>query len=182
MTKLIGITGRAGVGKSTAAKYLVQDKGFICVPFAAPLKKMLRSIGLTDRETDGDLKEQPCDILLGQTPRKALQYLGTEWGRELIHPELWIELWRREAQRLLAAGHGVVADDCRFPNEAAILRKLGGKIIGIRNDEALDPDVAAHASESHNIEPDAKILNAKVSFDDLHARVDGALEHLSGSL
>lgn len=175
---LIGITGKAGAGKSTVAKYLVQEKGYICVPFAAPLKKMLRGLGLTDRETDGDLKEQPSDILMGVTPRFAMQRLGTEWGRNLIHPDLWIELWRREAQRLIANGHGVVADDCRFPNEAAVLRKLGGKIIGLRTDEALDPVVDTHASEAHLIDPDVKILNPKVSFDDLNARINGALEHL----
>jgi hypothetical protein len=175
---LIGITGHAGSGKTTAAKYLVQEKSYICVPFAAPLKKMLRGLGLTDRETDGDLKEQPSDILMGVTPRFAMQRLGTEWGRNLIHPDLWIELWRREAERLIAGGHGVVSDDCRFPNEADVLRKLGGKIIGLRTDEALDPAVVSHASETQSIEPDVKILNSKVSFDDFYARINGALEHL----
>ena len=177
---LIGITGRAGSGKSTAAKYLVRERHFICVPFAGPLKKMLRGLGLTDRETDGDLKEHPSDLLLGVTPRFAMQRLGTEWGRDLIHPDLWIELWRREVGRLLTGGHSVVSDDCRFPNEADVLRRLGGKIIGIRTDEALDLDVAAHASEAQHIEPDAKILNSMVSFDDLYARIEGALEHLEG--
>lgn len=176
---VIGLTGHAGVGKSTAALYLVERRGFIRVPFAAPLKRMLRSIGLTDRETDGDLKEKPCDILMGKTPRFAMQTVGTEWGRNLIHPDLWIELWRRDAERLILGGHSVVADDCRFPNEAVVLRKLGGKVIGIRADEALDPAVAAHASESHNIEPDARILNGKTSLDDFHARIDGALEFLA---
>lgn len=175
---VIGLTGRAGSGKTTAALYLAEHRGFIRIPFAAPLKRMLRSLGLTDRETDGDLKEAPSDVLMGATPRHAMQRLGTEWGRNLIHPDLWIELWRRDAERLLAGGHSVVAEDCRFPNESAIIRRIGGKIIAIRNDEALDPTAGAHVSETHDIDPDAKILNDKVSLDDLHARVDGALEFL----
>lgn len=175
---VIGLTGRAGAGKSTAALYLTECRGFIRVPFAAPLKRMLRSLGLTDRETDGDLKETPSDILMGVTPRHAMQTIGTEWGRHLIHPDLWIELWRRDAERLMAGGHSVVADDCRFPNEAATVRRIGGKIIAIRNNEAIDPAIGSHASETHEIKPDAKILNDKVSLDDLHARIDGALEFL----
>ena len=177
--RIIGLTGRAGTGKSTAALYLVEHREFIRVPFAAPLKRMLRSLGLTDRETDGDLKEQPCDLLMGKTPRFAMQTVGTEWGRALIHPDLWVELWRRDAARLLMSGHCVVADDCRFPNEASAIRSLGGKLIGIRTDEALDPVVAWHASEAQALEPDARILNGKVSLDDFHARIDGALEFLA---
>lgn len=175
---VIGLTGRAGSGKTAAAIYLAEHRGFIRVPFAAPLKRMLRSLGLTDRETDGDLKEAPSDVLMGATPRHAMQRLGTEWGRNLIHPDLWIELWRRDAERLLAGGHSVVAEDCRFPNEASVIRRIGGKIISIRTDEAIDPAIGSHVSETHDIEPDVKILNAKTSLDDLHARVDGALDFL----
>ena len=175
---VIGLTGRAGSGKSATAIYLAEEKGFIRVPFAAPLKRMLRSLGLTDRETDGDLKEKPSDLLMGVTPRHAMQTIGTEWGRNLIHPDLWIELWRRDVARLIAGGHSVVAEDCRFPNEASTIRRIGGKIIAIRTDEAINPTIASHASENHEIDPDVKILNEKISLDDLHSRIDGALDHL----
>lgn len=176
MTKLIGLAGRAGAGKSTAAKYLIEQKGYVRLPFAAPLKKMLLALGLNERETDGDLKEMPCDILLGQTPRRALQFLGTEWGRNLIHPDLWIELWRREAARLLNEGHSVVADDCRFQNEARALQRLGGKIILIRTENPHESVFSDHASERQEIEPDARVLNDLISLASLSARIDGALE------
>lgn len=179
---VIGLTGRAGSGKSVAALYLVENRGFIRVPFAAPLKRMLRSLGLTDRETDGDLKEAPSDVLLGATPRHAMQRFGTEWGRNLIHPDLWVELWRRDVNRLIAGGHSVVADDCRFHNEVLTLRQLGGKIINMRTHETFSPVVSGHISEKFEIEPDFKILNDKVSLDDLHARIDGVLEDLAKEL
>ena len=85
---LLGIHGKAGSGKSTAAQVLI-DGGFKRVKFADPLKNMLRAIGLTDQHIEGDLKEVPCDMLLGQTPRHAMQTLGTEWGRGCIGGEFW---------------------------------------------------------------------------------------------
>jgi hypothetical protein len=47
--------------------------------------------------TSGDLKEVPVDCLDGQTPRRAMQLLGTEWGRTLS-ADLWINAWRRAAE------------------------------------------------------------------------------------
>lgn len=175
---IIGLTGLARSGKSTAANYLVIEKKFVRVPFAAPIKRMLRSLGLSDDEINGSLKEEPCDLLCGRSPRFAMQRLGTEWGRGLIHPDLWIELWRRDAERLILSGHSVVADDCRFPNEANALKNLGGKIINIRNDSNSVSNVEAHSSENQSIEPDVRILNEKISFDSFYSRIEGALDIL----
>ena len=177
---LIGLTGLARSGKSTAANYLVKEKKFIRVPFAAPLKRMLRSLGLTDAEINGDLKEEPCDLLCGRSPRFAMQRLGTEWGRGLIHPDLWIELWRRDAEQLIKSGHSVVVDDCRFENEARALRNLGGKIVHIRNGDSVNTTVEPHISEGQPIAPDLRVLNDLISFDTFHARIDGILESLGG--
>jgi hypothetical protein len=177
---LIGLTGLARSGKSTAADYLVKDKKYIRVPFAAPLKRMLRSLGLNDLEINGTLKEEPCDLLGGRSPRYAMQRLGTEWGRDLIHPNIWVELWRRDSERLIAAGHSVVADDCRFENEAKVLRDLGGKIVHIRNGENVNTSITPHSSEGQPIIPDARVLNDLISFDTFYARLDGILESLGG--
>jgi hypothetical protein len=79
--RLIALTGYAGSGKSTLADILACEHGFTVVKFAGPLKAMLRALGLDEREIEGDLKEQPCQLLAGHTPRRAMQTLGTEWGR-----------------------------------------------------------------------------------------------------
>jgi len=127
---LLGISGRIGSGKSEAAKTLI-DGGWVNIKMAGPLKDMLRAIGLTDRHIEGDLKEVPCDILGGQTPRHAMKTLGKEWGRECIHPDLWTILARARIVTALAAGCNVVVDDVRFENEAALIRDLGGLVLGI---------------------------------------------------
>jgi hypothetical protein len=141
---LVGFTGKAGAGKSTASHVLV-DCGWQRVKFAGPLKDMMRGLGLSDRHIEGDLKEMPCDLLGGQTPRHAMQTLGTEWGRGLIHPDLWIMLARDRIVTAMAAGFNVVVDDVRFENEAALIRELGGYVVDVTRDGA---GAGAHSSES----------------------------------
>lgn len=142
MTRLIALTGLAGAGKSVIAKHLVAKHGYRVEKFAGPLKDMLRGFGLTERHIEGDLKELPCELLGGQTPRYAMQTLGTEWGRNIISPSLWVDAWSSRA----AAGP-VVCDDCRFPNEAAAVRALGGIIVRVvRYDEDVPPP--RHISEA----------------------------------
>lgn len=154
---IIAFVGKAGSGKSTAAQYLAVQHGFRIVKFAAPLKRMLSAVGLDTEEIEGSLKQQPCDRLMGQTPRHAMQTLGTEWGRNCIHPDFWVNLWAMEVEtkRLVAV------DDCRFQNEAEAVRDFGGAIIEIRRPSlVIDENVDRHASEAGvGIEPDYVIIN-----------------------
>lgn len=126
---IIALTGLAGSGKSTAAKHLVEVHGFTLVKFAGPLKAMLRCLGLGDREIEGDLKEVPHPVLGGRTPRHAMQTLGTEWGRNLIHSNLWVNVAMASADNVLDCGGPVVIDDCRFLNEANAVKERGGFIV-----------------------------------------------------
>jgi len=91
--RLIGLTGPAGSGKDTVARLLCEQHGFVQMAFADPLRAMLKAgLGLTDEELHRrDLKEAPLEWL-GKSPRQLLQTLGTEWGRQHVHPHLWLEL------------------------------------------------------------------------------------------
>lgn len=175
--RLIGFCGLAGSGKSTAAQILVEHYGFARQRFADPLKAMLRALGLSEREIDGDLKEKPCARLMGKTPRDAMQSLGTEWGRALIADDLWVELWRKSVQYHLSIGGKIVVDDVRFPNEVAAIRAIGGKIIRVRRDMRSE-SLGAHASETQALDVDAAIFNEGLDKRVLAARLAGALERL----
>lgn len=127
---IIGFSGTAGAGKSTAARILIDNHGFRLVKFAGPLKAMLRAILPGDDVNEwieGALKETVHPVL-GCTPRHAMQTLGTEWGRYCIGSDLWVNLARED----ILSGGDVVIDDVRFENEAQMLRGLGGKVIEIR--------------------------------------------------
>lgn len=165
MTRLIAFCGPAGAGKSTAADALVED-GWVRVKFADPLKNMVRafyrSCGIEDNDfiesrIEGAYKEEPDPFLKGRTPRHAMQTLGSEWGRDLIHPELWIEAWRQRVLQMADRGLDVVVDDCRFPNEADAVRRLGGRIVEITGrGKGLGKK---HQSELGIGEPDMRISN-----------------------
>jgi dephospho-CoA kinase len=48
--KIIGLSGRADSGKTTVARYLVEQYGFVRTAFGDPLKQMLLDAGMCTRE------------------------------------------------------------------------------------------------------------------------------------
>lgn len=126
MALIIGLVGHIGAGKSEVARILSDQRGFVRLKFAYQLKNMLKALGLTPREIEGDLKEQPCAILGGRTPRHAMITLGTEWGRNMLDPDLWVRAAMRDVDVWRATSF--VFDDVRFPNEADAILKRGGLI------------------------------------------------------
>lgn len=146
--QLIGLTGRARTGKDTTARMLSQC-GFSQYAFANPIKEGVKTMfGFTDDCTNGNKKEQPVDWLDGVTPRQIMQTLGTEWGRQCIHPDLWLIMAKREwhAVQQLPRVRGMVVSDVRFENEADWIREAGGEVWHIRRCTAMP--VREHASEA----------------------------------
>jgi len=168
--RVVAFTGLAGSGKSTAARYL-ESKGYTRIRFAGPLKDMMRAVGLSEEQIEGSRKEEPASILYGKTPRHAMQTLGTEWGRNCIHENFWVGLWHDRADRVLESGGRVVVDDCRFPNEAAMVRRLGGRIYRIVGRGGIGYN---HASERGNLICDAEIDNVG-DLASLHSGIERAL-------
>lgn len=130
-------------GKSTVADHLVLQHGFRRVRFAGPLKDMARALfthfatdQTSERMIEGDLKDSPHPMLRGVTPRWVLQSLGTQWGRELIYPDLWVDMAMAEVDRVRRTGTPVVIDDLRFPNELAALVGAGGRAFRIIRPDA----------------------------------------------
>lgn len=140
---VIGIAGRARVGKDTLTDFLLAQYGGYRYSFAHPLKAMLKAGFNIDFESDYWVaRKEEVIPAIGRSPRELMQTLGTEWGRQLVHPELWL---------ILATGHlhnrgpGMIVSDIRFENEAAWVRRMGGKVVHLSRDAA--PQVAGHKSE-----------------------------------
>ena len=162
---LLGLSGLAGSGKTAVTEVLCDDEfSFVRVKFADGLKNMLRALLSTagcpddevERYVEGDLKEVPTKYLSGRTPRDVMLTLGTEWGRDMMHPEFWTNIWKRRVTTLLDNNVNVIADDLRFPNELAALRSLDGITLRINRTETKE---VKHISETYRLDVDYEIDN-----------------------
>ena len=185
---LIGLCGAAGAGKGSVAARLVAEYGFLEMAFADPLYEAASVItGLpVESMKDRATKEKPLATCGGKSPRQILQMLGTEFGRQMIHEDIWVMrtmlavLSARRANR-----HGVVITDVRFDNEAVAIREEGGVIFEVVRPGAacLAANAASHASEAgisreHIL---ATISNCG-TLDDLNAAVDEAVSCLHADI
>lgn len=142
---LIGVCGAAGSGKDTLADYLVDQFGYTKLSFALPIKKALSAMfGIDFVHMSREAKEQPLPII-NVTPRRLMQTLGTEWGRQLISPMIWISA----VDNMLndkPKGFKAVISDCRFENEARwLVDDRKGSLVRVVRDGI--PAIEAHESE-----------------------------------
>jgi hypothetical protein len=127
---------RAQSGKSVIANIL-EANGYERVKFATALKNMLRVMLSNVAETadwiescmEGPHKETPIRDLGGKTPRELMQSLGTDWGRDMVHPDLWVRMTMSRVNHLLTMGERVVIDDMRFPNEYEAVLDVDGSMV-----------------------------------------------------
>lgn len=128
--KVIGLSGYAQSGKTTAAKYIEENYGFerrhIAEPLRAMLAVLLRANGISDamitRYLEGDLKDGVVIPEIGRTSRELQITLGTEWGRQHVGEDVWAQTWTRSIKN----GERVMNDSVRFPNEEEAIDAIGG--------------------------------------------------------
>lgn len=73
------------------------------------------------------------------SPRKLLQLLGTECGRQIIHPNIWVnalfaDFEDNKSDWLSEINSKWIITDVRFPNEAQAIKDRGGIVIRVNRD------------------------------------------------
>ena len=132
---ILGVTGLIGSGKDTIADYLCTFHGFKRLSFAASLKDAVSSVFGWDREllegstkTSREWREQTdtwwsTRLQMEITPRRVLQYWGTEVFRNHFHTDIWVA---SVENKLRQSTDNIVITDCRFANEVNAIKQAGG--------------------------------------------------------
>jgi len=146
MSTLVGIAGRAGSGKSTCAKWLVEQHGFVRISLADPLKKLaMRVFELSEKQVFGSQHDkETVDPRWGQSPRQLLIKLGHE-ARQALWPDIWLDA---ALKKTLRPGKYVI-DDVRYDNEAQGIVARGGHVIKLECPNAwtrVDPNAPSEKS------------------------------------
>jgi hypothetical protein len=185
----------AGSGKSAIADHLITNHGFARLSFAEPLKDMIRILLENFGYTPADAhhmthisKQAPLpEIDPRVDSRHLLRTLGTEWGRQCVHPDIWLRCWTSRYMRLIASDYEhVVVDDMRFLNEAALIDRFSGQLWRVTR-----PGTACnttHASEGglDSLRPlddpssDSSLyfsqdIDNSGTLDELYAHIDGII-------
>ena len=180
---IIAICGRKRSGKDAVGSLLANEYGYGVLKFASPMKDAMKSLfSFDDDQLEGSTKEV-VDPLWGITPRRAMQYFGTEIMQYKLQ-ELVPGIERRFfAENLVdrirkSPLRKIVITDMRFPHEESVLREFcerEGVTLTTLRVERQSPShevMDGHASEHEHVGIHADIVIENVgTLDDLHDRV-----------
>ena len=136
---IIGLYGAQGSGKDTIANIMVAKHGFVKISFASALKDVVSILFSWPREMlEGDTPESRIwreapdpnwshkTGIAGFSPRKSLQYVGTDLIRNQVYANIWTGIVENRISMILDANPAakIVITDCRFLNEIDMLKKF----------------------------------------------------------
>ena len=165
MPILIGLVGKKFSGKDTMGKYMTQAYNFKRISFADRLKEHCKiRYGFEDAQLE-ELKDI-VDEKWGFTPRKTFKDTGMRF-RE-VDPDYWVN--QVQFDIVTNDDDNIVVTDVRFQNEADMIRKNGGFLIGVSR---YSRDTDTHVSETSldEIKVDHIVFNND-SIESLNIQVD----------
>jgi hypothetical protein len=131
---LIAISGKRGVGKTTAAMWLVRNRGYELVSFGDHLRRLARNIFPFTEADFKDIKKKESPFgKYDWTPRDFLIGFG-EFCRYYDK-----NFWVHKVIDSLDHKKNYVIDDMRFENEFEIVKEYGASTVRINRYEKDNP-------------------------------------------
>jgi len=187
---LIAMFGTKGSGKDTFASMLFEhmDQGEDCrlISFADAVRAATAGAVGMDIEyfralsLDRQYKEQPVAAWAGKSPRDLLNLVGMTF-REHVSEDHCAKIAVEEAERHLRIFPDdlVVITDCRFRNEARMVKDAGGIVVGIRRPETWPTERPPHPMEAEPWEAFEEVTDYIIendgTVDELRAYIDHVL-------
>lgn len=155
-SQLLAIGGYATSGKDALADILVEELGWYKTYMSKPLEQALLTldpfVGI-NAEAGAYIRYSAFHAAVGYDEtkknfevRRLLQTLGTEIGRDMFSPNVWVDLVRMEASKQLDNDKNVVVTGIRYPNELSAFRSLGGRSVWVER-PGVSP-VNSHSSDN----------------------------------
>lgn len=212
--KLIALGGKLRAGKDAVGDHLVAEHGFVKLGMSDALNLALLALNPWVRLDFAVIVEYPWEAGLrrgkfhkgeyvryadlhaavGYTEAKKhsdvrvyLQKLGTEVGRDMIDPDVWVRIAEKKIRALWAEGKDVVITAMRFPNEVAMVERMGGESVWVNrtapDDAESDESVSAHTSEGSVSEEDFELrIENDGTLEDLHGWADAIVQGYTGGV
>lgn len=169
MKRVVLISGKQGSGKTTLSRnltLLLTENGFdpVNIKFADVLYELHDGIWQTMGKYGRKLNAKKDGPLL--------QLLGTEWGRNTLSENIWVEIAQyRAAEALKNPRAIVIIDDCRFPNELAAFPEAFKVRLEATADIRKERCEAWRDNENH---PSETALDNNQGFDRYYQTGDGS--------
>ena len=160
---LIGLCGKKGAGKSSAANILA-GWGGIEFAFAEPLKQIiLLAFPWVPAAALYGTEAEKNEVIPGLeiSGRRLMQTMGTEVFRDTIPglipgaKNIWVDNMAYRLEK--NAGKFIIVSDVRFPDEAQLIRNRGGYLIRI--ERGAGGEIDKHPSEAGDFIPDYIVEN-----------------------
>ena len=162
--QIIALFGEQGSGKTTVANAIASsprlpnDKKWKRRSFAQPIRDMLSALMPKHLLSPTEDKTAPIKALKGKNIRYTMQTLGTEWGRNMIGENIWIDALIQWASDNNVKR--VVIDDLRMNNEFEFLKKRGAMIVKLVRDLPSKSDEHASEKDWKSWMPDFTVKNS----------------------
>ena len=186
---IIGILGKKRHGKDTMADYLVEKYGMYKVTLSGVLKGICKELFMfTDEQLYGDLKEE-LDSRWGISPRRAMQFIGTDVMREYATQKLfphmngnyWLKRTEAEIEKLRMEHEkniDIIVADLRFQNEVDWVNNLGGVVIKIERPSVINKDEHISEKDIDNINHYKHFILNDTNVKDYYTKIDTIIKDI----
>ena len=185
--QIIGITGKAGSGKDTVANYFIDSKNYIKLTFGGAVKDIVQIITGWSRDMiegqtveSRELRETVVHQNYNMNCRQLMQFVGTDLFRNNLDQNVWINIVNDKVKKLildinsgtqtLKHVKGIIISDVRFDNEAQFIKSIGGTIVKINRNVAIES--SNHQSERGISIATDYVIENNTTIDDLYNQID----------